>query len=105
MGQQINTAAYDPKVAAQTALQTGASQAAQGLGSLVGPDAYQPFMSPYQQEVMDTTLAEFDRQQAINQTGLRDQAIGAGIFFLTMCCLFCVHRKYKKLTICSYRVL
>ena len=80
MGQQINTAAYDPKVAAQTALQTGASQAAQGLGSLVGPDAYQPFMSPYQQEVMDTTLAEFDRQQAINQTGLRDQAIGAGAY-------------------------
>ncbi len=80
MGQQINTAAYDPKVAAQTALQTGASQAAQGLGSLVGPDAYQPFMSPYQQEVMDTTLAEFDRQQAINQTGLRDSAIQAGAF-------------------------
>ena len=41
MGQQINTAAYDPKVAAQTSLQTGASQAAQGLGSLVGPEAYQ----------------------------------------------------------------
>ena len=80
IGAQINTAAYDPKVAAQTSLQTGASQAAQGLGSLVGPDAYQPFMSPYQQEVMDTTLAEFDRQQAINQTGLRDQAIGAGAY-------------------------
>ena len=44
IGAQINTAAYDPKVAAQTQLQTGASQAAQGLGSLVGPDAYQPFM-------------------------------------------------------------
>ena len=80
IGAQINTAAYDPKVAAQTQLQTGASQAAQGLGSLVGPDAYQPFMSPYQQGVMDTTLAEFDRQQAINQTGLRDQAIGAGAY-------------------------
>jgi hypothetical protein len=80
MGQKINTAAYDPQVAAQTALQTGASQAAQGLGSLVGPDAYKPFMSPYQQEVIDTTLAEFDRQQAINQTGLRDQAIQRGAF-------------------------
>ena len=80
MGQKIDTAAYDPKVAAQTALQTGASQAAQGLGSLVGPDAYQQFMSPYQQEVMDTTLSEFDRQQAIQQTGLRDQAIAAGAY-------------------------
>ena len=80
MGQQINTAAYDPKVAAQTALQTGASQAAGGLGSLVGPDAYQQFMSPYQQQVMDTTLSEFDRQQTIGQQGLRDQAIQAGAY-------------------------
>jgi hypothetical protein len=37
-------------------------------------------MSPYQQEVIDTTLAEFDRQQAIQQTGLRDAAISAGAF-------------------------
>ena len=29
---------------------------------------------------MDATLSEFDRQQAINQTGLRDQAIGAGAY-------------------------
>jgi len=80
MGQQINTAAYDPQVAAQTSLQTGASQAAQGLGALTGPQAYQPYMSPYQQEVMDTTLSEFDRQQTINQQGLRDQAIQAGAY-------------------------
>ena len=80
MGQQINTAAYNPQVAAQTALQTGASAAAQGLGSLTGPQAYQPYMSPYQQEVMDTTLSEFDRQQTIGQQGLRDQAIQAGAY-------------------------
>ena len=80
IGQQIDTTKYDPQVAAQTALQTGASQAAAGLGSLVGPDAYKPFMSPYQQEVMDTTLSEFDRQQAIQQTGLRDAAIQSGAF-------------------------
>jgi len=80
MGKQINTGAYAPQVAGQTALQTGASQAAQGLGSLTGPQAYQPYMSPYQQEVMDTTLSEFDRQQTINQQGLRDQAIQAGAY-------------------------
>ena len=80
MGQQINTAAYNPQVAAQTALQTGASQAAGGLGSLVGPDAYQQFMSPYQQQVMDTTLSEFDRQQTIGQQGLRDSAISSGAY-------------------------
>ena len=80
IGQQIDTTKFDPKVAAQTQLQKDASAAAAGLGSLVGPQAYQPFMSPYQQEVIDTTLAEFDRQQAIQQTGLRDAAITAGAF-------------------------
>jgi hypothetical protein len=80
MGKQINTAAYDPQVAAQTALQTNAQTAAGGLGSLVGPDAYQQFMSPYQQQVMDTTLSEFDRQQTIGQQGLRDQAIASGAY-------------------------
>ena len=80
MGQTIDTSKYAPQVAAQTALQTTASQDALGLGSLVGPQAYQPFMSPYQQEVMDTTLSEFDRQQAIQQTGLRDQALAAGAY-------------------------
>ena len=29
-----------------------------------GPQAYQQFMSPYQQQVIDTTLAEFDTQTA-----------------------------------------
>ena len=80
MGKPINTGAYAPQVAGQTALQTGASAAAQGLGALTGPQAYQPYMSPYQQEVMDTTLSEFDRQQTINQQGLRDQAIQAGAY-------------------------
>ena len=37
-------------------------------------------MSPYQQEVIDTTLAEFDRQAALNRTGMRDRAIQAGAF-------------------------
>ena len=80
IGQQIDTTKFDPQVAAQTQLQKDVTTAASGLGSLVGPDAYKPFMSPYQQEVIDTTLAEFDRQQGIQQTGLRDAAIGAGAF-------------------------
>ena len=80
IGQQIDTTKFDPQVAAQTQLQKDASTAAAGLGSLVGPQAYQQFMSPYQQEVIDTTLADFDRQQAIQQTGLRDAAIQSGAF-------------------------
>ena len=80
IGQPIKTSVYDPQVAGRTQLQTDAYTAAGGLGSLVGPQAYEQFMSPYQREVMDATLSEFDRQQAINQTGLRDQAIGAGAY-------------------------
>ncbi len=37
-------------------------------------------MSPYQQEVIDTTLAEFDRNQAIQNTAMRDRAIQAGAY-------------------------
>ena len=80
IGQQINTAAYAPQIAAESALQQDARTAAGGLGSLVGPQAFEQFMSPYQQEVIDTTLAEFDRQAAINRTGMRDRAIQAGAF-------------------------
>ena len=76
----IDTTAYDPKVAQQVKLQTDAAARAAELGALTGPDAYKQFMSPYQKEVIDTTLAEFDRQQAIQQTGLRDQAIRAGAY-------------------------
>jgi hypothetical protein len=80
MGQPIDTTKYDPKIADRNKLQEEAYNSAMGLGSLVGPDAYKPFMSPYQNEVMDATLSEFDRQQAIGQTGLRDQAIAAGAY-------------------------
>ena len=80
LGQQINTAGYAPQIAAQDALQTGAVNAAGGLGSLTGPQAYQPFMSPYQQEVIDTTMTAYDQNAAMRQTGLRDTAIQAGAY-------------------------
>ena len=67
LGQQINTAGYAPQIAAQDALQTGAVNAAGGLGSLTGPQAYQPFMSPYQQEVIDTTMSAYDQNAAIDK--------------------------------------
>ena len=76
----IDTSVYDPKVAGQSQLQIDAAKAAAGLGSLTGPQAYQPFMSPYQQEVIDATLSEFDKNQAIQQTALRDKAIQAGAY-------------------------
>ena len=76
----IDTSKFAPQVADQVKLQTDAAAAAADLGTLVGPDAYKDFMSPYQQDVINTTLAEFDRQQAIADTALRDRAIQAGAF-------------------------
>jgi len=76
----IDTSKYDPKVAGQSQLQIDAAKAAAGLGGLTGPDAYKPFMSPYQQEVIDATLSEFDRNQTIQNLGMRDQAIAAGAY-------------------------
>ena len=76
----IDTSKYAPTVEGQTQLQKDVVDRAKGLDALTGPDAFQAYMSPYQQEVIDTTLAEFDRQQAIAQTAQRDRAIQAGAF-------------------------
>jgi hypothetical protein len=45
-----------------------------------GPQAFQSFMSPYQQQVIDTTLTEFDRQTALGVPQLAANAINAGAF-------------------------
>ena len=76
----IDTSKFAPTIAAESQLQKDARTAAAGLDTLVGPQAFEQFMSPYQQEVIDTTLAEFDRQQSIADTARRDQAIAAGAF-------------------------
>jgi len=45
-----------------------------------GPEAYKQFMSPYQKDVIDTTLAEYDVQAARGVPGLAANAISAGAF-------------------------
>jgi hypothetical protein len=45
-----------------------------------GPGAYQQFMSPYQQDVISTTLAEYDRQRQIAAQAIPAAAIQAGAF-------------------------
>ena len=80
-----------PQVASQDPLQQQAQQlATQGIGSYqpflqaaqqaTGPQAYQAYMSPYQQQVIDVSLAEFDRNKAIQEQQIRDQAIASGAF-------------------------
>ena len=73
---QAGIEAYKPYLAS-AATNVGAAGTAQaGLGALSGAQAYQPFMSPYQQDVIDTSLASFDKQAAQQQQALRDQSLG-----------------------------
>ena len=46
-----------------------------------GPTAYQSFMSPYQQQVIDTTLAEFDTQTAMRCTTASSQCYSSRCFW------------------------
>jgi hypothetical protein len=82
LGKQIPTSTYTGSqfVQGQSALEQQAAQAASGLGNLLGPNAYQQYMSPYQREVVDTSLAAMDREQAKGLGALRNQAVGAGAF-------------------------
>ena len=88
---QQSLAGLAPTVAAQDPLQQQAQTlATQGIGSYqpfvqaaqasTGPQAYQEFMSPYQQQVIDTTLSEFDRQAQAQEQRIRDQAVASGAF-------------------------
>jgi len=89
-GQDLSQIMGPQFVAGLSPLQQEAINKAGGLGAyepylqtaagLSGPTAYQQFMSPYQQDVIDTTLQEFDVQAAKGIPGLAAQAIGAGAF-------------------------
>ena len=56
----------------------GINQAAAGQTPTAGSVA--EFMSPYQQQVIDTSLAEFDRQAKAQEQLIRDQAVRSGAF-------------------------
>ena len=99
----LNTARFAPQVAAQDPLQQqAATLAGQGIGSYqpflqqaqttlagaqgmlgsgagTGAGTVSDFMSPYQSSVIDTTLAEFDRNRAIQEQALRDQQAELGV--------------------------
>ena len=102
---QQSLAGLAPQVAAQDPLQTQAQQIAQaGVGSFApflqqaqaaatdagtalsgiqtgAPTTQQitDFMSPFQAQVIDATLAEFDRNKAIQEQSIRDQQAKLGV--------------------------
>ena len=49
-----------------------------GTGAGTGAGSIASYMSPYQQQVIDSSLAEFDKQAAMRQQGISDAAIAMG---------------------------
>jgi len=99
----VDTSQFAPQVAAQDQLQTAAynqaTDAATGLGSFqpfltkastaadaatgltgtgagTGAGSIQSYMSPYQSQVIDTALGEFDRQAQTQRASQAQQALG-----------------------------
>ena len=70
--------AFQPYISQAGAYDTAAAGALGTAGGLSGSQAYQGFMSPYQQDVMDATLAEYDSQAAAGITGIGQNAAMSG---------------------------
>jgi len=75
---------YAPYLQAAGQYQTGTGTFAgqptnmMGAQDLVGPQAYQQFMSPYQQDVIDATMSEYDKQAQAGITGIGLKAAQSG---------------------------
>jgi hypothetical protein len=72
---------FQPFLDRAAAASTAAGTALGGVGT--GAQAFQQdvsqFMSPYQSQVIDATLAEFDRNQKIQEQSIRDQQAKLGV--------------------------
>ena len=85
----LDTAKFAPQVAAQDPMQAQAytlGQAGVGAyepyitqaGAYSGPTGYQQFTSPYQQDIIDTTMADYDTQAAKQMSGIGQLAAMSG---------------------------
>tara|TARA_R110000764_G_scaffold40805_1_gene91225 strand:+ start:26 stop:838 length:813 start_codon:yes stop_codon:yes gene_type:complete len=78
------TAGQDPlQLQAQQLMQQGIGGYQKYLNAAeaaTGPNAYKAYMSPYQQDVIDTTLSEYDVQARKGAQGVPAAAIAAGAF-------------------------
>ena len=81
---QSGVGSYEPFVTAAqqagTDFGTGiaSAQALTGTGAGTGTGSISSYMSPYQSQVIDTTLAEFDRQRAVQEQNIKSQQAGLG---------------------------
>jgi len=70
--------AFQPYISQAGAYDQAAAGAFGTAGGLSGSSAYQGFMSPYQQDVIDATLSEYDSQAAQGLAGIGQQAAMSG---------------------------
>jgi hypothetical protein len=77
---------YAPYLQGAQAAMGQAGTAVGGLGALTGPGAgtgagsIASFQSPYQQQVMDETLRQYDLSRGAGQQSIQDAAVGSGNF-------------------------
>jgi Arc/MetJ-type ribon-helix-helix transcriptional regulator len=81
----LGTLSFDPTTGAVTGAGAGTGIAGyqpflQQASAYSGPQAYQSFMSPYQQDVIDTTLSQFDIQAQKGMQPLAASQVAAGAF-------------------------
>ena len=84
---QTGVGAYQPFLTqGSSTVDRGATAMSEGIGALAGtgamydPEGYRAFMNPYEDQVIDNTMADIRRQGDIAQQGVRAQAVGAGAF-------------------------
>ena len=77
---------YAPYLQGAQAAMGQAGAAVGGLGALTGPGggtgagSISSFQSPYQQQVMDETLRQYDLSRGAGQQQIKDQAVASGNF-------------------------
>jgi Arc/MetJ-type ribon-helix-helix transcriptional regulator len=81
----LGSLSFDPTTGAVTGAGAGTGVAGyqpylQQAAAYSGPQAYQGFMSPYQQDVIDTTLSQFDIQAQKGMQPLAASQVAAGAF-------------------------
>ena len=78
---QTGLAAFQPFLteAQQAATSAGTTLGGVGVGAQAFQQGVQDFMSPFQSQVIDATLAEFDRNKAIQEQQIRDQQASLGV--------------------------
>ena len=78
---QTGLAAFQPFLteAQQAATAAGTTLGGVGVGAQAFQQGVQDFMSPFQAQVIDATLAEFDRNKAIQEQSIRDQQAALGV--------------------------